>query len=128
MRCGFAPGTTTNCPEFCRVDDDSQRPIIAELNLRAGRRSIDLSDYNSAFRLFVFGISFLAGDHWASHYRLSVGLYGGAAEAACVLDNSAAVEQYSGELLARAKCFEDRFDCTLLRISMIRPCTSLHCV
>jgi predicted ATPase len=45
------------------VLDPSQKFVFAGLNLRAGRRAIDLSDYNAAFQLFQHGISFLGDNH-----------------------------------------------------------------
>lgn len=41
------------------LHDISQKHVIAELNLKAGRRATDLSDYNTALKLFQYGISFL---------------------------------------------------------------------
>ena len=93
------------------VLDPSQKFVFAELNLRAGRRAIDLSDYNTAFQLFEHGISFLGNNHWVAHYNLSIDLFDAAAEAACVLNKGTAVTAYSQQLVAHAKCFDDKLNC-----------------
>ena len=56
------------------LHDISQKHVIAELNLKAGRRATDLSDYNTALKLFQYGISFLGGDCWTADYKLSIEL------------------------------------------------------
>ena len=93
------------------VLDPSQKFVFAGLNLRAGRRAIDLSDYNAAFQLFQHGIFFLGNDHWAAQYDLSIDLFDAAAEAACVLNRLADVTFYSGQLYEHAKCFDDKLNC-----------------
>ncbi len=93
------------------VFEPTQKIIIAELYLKAGRRSIDLSDYNTAFDLFVHGISFLGPDHWLYTYDLSLELYNAVAEAALVLNNLSAVTLYSNAVVSQARCIEDKLNC-----------------
>ncbi len=44
------------------VHEPTQKSIVAELNLKAGRRSIQLSDYNTAVKFFQHRISFLGDE------------------------------------------------------------------
>ncbi len=103
------------------VHDPSLKNVIAELNLKAGRRSIDLSDYNTAFKLFQHGISFLGDEKWTLQYQLSVALYDVVSGAAFVLNNLAAVRFYTDEVVTHARCFDDKLNCktdTMLLCSM----------
>jgi predicted ATPase len=103
------------------VHDPSLKNVIAELNLKAGRRSIDLSDYNTAFKLFQHGISFLGDEKWTLQYQLSVALYDVVSGAAFVLNNLAAVRFYTDEVVTHARCFDDKLNCktdTMLLRSM----------
>jgi predicted ATPase len=93
------------------VLDPSQKFIVARMNLRAGRRAINLSDYNAAFQLFRHGISFLGVNHWVDQYDVSLELFEAAAEAACVLNRLPDVNLYSKQLYDHAKCFNDRLNC-----------------
>jgi len=52
--------------------DPAYGSLIASLNLKAGKRATILSDFNTAFKLYKSGISFLEhdGDHWETQYNL----------------------------------------------------------
>jgi len=89
------------------VSDPNQRSILAKLNLRAGKLSIELSDYASALSLFERGISYLEDDKWTSEYELTLNLFDAAAEAACVLNKNAEVMLYTEQIVANAKSLED---------------------
>ena len=93
------------------IQDPNQRSKVAELNLRAGRMSIALSDIATAFKFFEHGISFLREDRWSVHYELSVDLYDATAEAACALEKSQAVKSYTDELVENAHSFDDSLHC-----------------
>jgi predicted ATPase len=93
------------------VHESSQNKIIAELNIKAGRRSIDLSDYNTAYKLFIHGISFLGDDRWLSNYELSLDLYNAVVEVSLILNKISAVTLYSNEVVSHARCFDDKLLC-----------------
>lgn len=95
------------------VHESSQNNIIAELNMKAGRRSIELSDYNTAFTLFVHGISFLGENHWLSNYELSLDLYNAVTTVSLILNKISAVKLYSNEVVLHARCFDDKLHCKL---------------
>ena len=93
------------------VYDNRQKCILARLNLDAGKSSIDLSDNSTAFQFFKHGISFLGQDNWATEYSLGLELFDAAAEAACVLNDSASVTFYSEKVFSNAKCSNDKLNC-----------------
>ena len=101
------------------VHDPSQKCIIAELNLKAGRRSIQLSDYNIAMKYFQHGISFLGDEKWASDYQLSLDLLDAASDAAFVLGQLDAVRLHSDEVLSNARCFDDKLHSKSLRLLLL---------
>ena len=88
--------------------------MIAGLNLKAGRLSIALSDYTTAFTLFEYGISYLGDDKWTSQYELSIDLFDSVAEAACALNKRSVVKSRVEEVVAHAKCFDDSLNCKYL--------------
>ena len=93
------------------ISDPSKTILIAKLNLRAGKLSIELSDYASALSLFEHGISYLGDDKWTSEYELTLNLFDAAFEAACILNKNAAVTSYTVQLVANAKSFDDSLNC-----------------
>jgi hypothetical protein len=95
------------------VLEPSQKHVLAELNLKAGRRSIDLSDYNTAFTLFQFGLSFLGEDSWATSYRISLDLHDSLIEVAMILNKLSTVEVYAANVIAHARCFDDKLNCKI---------------
>ena len=93
------------------VSDPIQRSIIAELNLKAGKLSIILSDYASALSLFEHGMSYLGDDKWTTHYNLTLELFDSAAEAACVLNKNELVASYAEQIVAHKQSFDDGLNC-----------------
>ena len=101
------------------VRDPSQMSVIAGLNLKAGRLSISLSGYTTAFMLFEHGISYLGNDKWTSNYDLSTELYDAVAEAACALNKRTALTTHVNELVDHAKTFDDCLHCKLYHLSSL---------
>ncbi|KAL3760370.1 hypothetical protein ACHAWU_000345 [Discostella pseudostelligera] len=95
------------------VLEPSQKNVFAQLNLKAGKRAIELSDYNTAFTLFQHGISFLGDDDWKSYYQLSLDLYDAVAEAALILNKLADVTTYTDIVVLNARCFDDKLHCLI---------------
>ena len=92
------------------LSNPSQRVMIAALNLKAGKRSIDLGDRNTAFHFFQNGVTFLGEGSWATRYELSLNLLDAASDAASVLGNGTAVTMYTEQIFANAKCTEDKLN------------------
>ena len=93
------------------VHDNDQKGVIAGLNLKAGRLSIILSDYATAFTFFQQGITYLAEDCWTTQYELSLNLYDAVAETASSLTNIDAVKLYTDTLVEHARTFDDSLHC-----------------
>jgi predicted ATPase len=94
------------------IQDPNHRSKIAELNVKAGKLSIVLSDYTTALKFFEYGISFLREDCWtALLYQLSVDLYDATVEAAFALEKFQAVKSYTDELVENAYSFDDSLHC-----------------
>ncbi|KAL7545068.1 hypothetical protein ACHAWF_008430 [Thalassiosira exigua] len=96
------------------INDLGQQNMIAMVNLKAGRRSMALSDFNTSLKMFQHGVSFLAEGHWNKNYALSIDLFNAAAEAACHCNNNTAVTSYSDQMLIHAKSFNDKLNCELI--------------
>ena len=107
----FAAVNQINLGGPIAVHDPSQTHVIAELNLKAGKRSIELSDYNTALKLFQHGISFLGDNHWMDNYQLSLDLYDAAADTALIINNPSAVAHYTDLVVLHARCFDDKLHC-----------------
>ena len=112
------------------VHDPSQKIVFAELNLQAGRRSIELSDYNTAVILFQHGISFLGDDAWKTNYQLTLELHDAAAESALNIHKLSMVSLYADCVVLNARCIDDKLLCkdTLLFYvsSLLTFLTSSH--
>ncbi|KAL7538397.1 hypothetical protein ACHAWF_010802, partial [Thalassiosira exigua] len=94
------------------LPNSKQKVMVAELNLKAGKRSIELSDFSTALKLFEHGISFLdQEERWTAQYKLSLDLFDAAAEVACNLNDPGAVKKLSQEVGAHAKCDNDNLNC-----------------
>lgn len=103
------------------LPDSKQRDMVAALNLKAGKRSIELSDFSTAFSLFQHGISFLDKDKcWKSQYALSLGLFDAAVEMACALNGGEAVRRLSEQLLANTRCDDDKLNCLYAVVKSLR--------
>jgi len=103
------------------------RRKLAELNLRAGKQSIILSDITAALKFFEHGISFLVEGRWTVHYQLSVDLYDAAAEAALVLEKNDAVKLYTDELVDNAVLFDDSLNCKFwMPLGLVLYTSTLH--
>jgi hypothetical protein len=90
------------------LHDISQKHVIAELNLKARRQATDLTDYNTALKLFqYYGISFLGGDCWTADYKLSIELCDAAAETALRLNKLS--ENFFTQ--TKLECFDEELNC-----------------
>ncbi len=106
--------------------DPSQKPIIATLNLNAGAKCIELSDYASAFRYFRNGIAFLSPNHWDDQYDLSIELYDSAANAACDLNDLVLAEDFARTIISHAKCLEHKMNALYITAKSSRKKLSLR--
>lgn len=100
--------------------DPSQKPVIARLNLNAGAKCIELSDYASAIRYFTNGVAFLGPNHWNDQYDLSIELYDSAADAACELNDLVLAEDFAKTIIYRAKWTEHKLKAFYVTSKILR--------
>ncbi|KAL7536583.1 hypothetical protein ACHAXR_007263 [Thalassiosira sp. AJA248-18] len=89
------------------VKDVEQSLLIANLNLTAGHKAIEMSDYSSAYSFFDNGISFLRKRHWQEHYDLSLALFDAASKCALVLGDLTILTLLSEQVIQYAQSFDD---------------------
>lgn len=98
------------------IFDADKKHVVASLNLIAGKRASQLSDFQTALSLFRHGILFLGADCWDKHYDTTLELYNSAAEAAVIVNDLDAVNLYFDAVNLRAKCVDDKLDCICAKV------------
>ncbi|KAL7494687.1 hypothetical protein ACHAWT_005408, partial [Skeletonema menzelii] len=81
------------------VEDERQYAIVANHNLRAGKKAMEMSDFEAAYSYFDNGITFLRKKHWEEHYALSLEMFDLAAK--CALANGDFISMMSAESLEK---------------------------
>ena len=66
------------------VTDIAEKTSLAELYLYGGQKALLSAIFRSAYEYFTQGIKLLSLDSWKEQYQLTLDLYTGAAEAACL--------------------------------------------
>ncbi|KAL7439121.1 hypothetical protein ACHAXM_006808 [Skeletonema potamos] len=97
-------------PEAVNVQDERQNAFIANLNLRAGKKAMEMSDFEAAYSYFDHGISFLRKKHWEEHYSLSLELFDLAAKCALTNGNILNLKLLSQQVLRKSQSFEDQLN------------------
>ena len=94
------------------VQYDGQIVIAASLNLRAGKKAIDMSDFITAYSYFEKGITFLRKKswHWTEHYELSLELFNLAAKCALFKGDIASLTNFSQQVMDNTRSFEDQLN------------------
>jgi predicted ATPase len=92
------------------VEDESQNAIVANLNLRAGKKAMEMSDFGAAYSYFDRGISFLRKKHWEEHYALSLELFNLAAKCALTNGDILSLKLISQQVLRKSRSFEDKLN------------------
>jgi predicted ATPase len=82
--------------------------IVATLNLRAGKKAMQMSDFKAAYSFFDNGISFLRKKHWQEHYELSLELFSLAAKCALTNGDFASMKLLIEQVLNNARTFEEK--------------------
>ena len=89
------------------VQDSRQSLTVADINLRAGKKAMEMSDFGAAYSYFSHGISFLREGYWQEHYDLSLELFELAAKCALTNGDFSNLKLYSEEVMKEARSFED---------------------
>ena len=92
------------------VQDKSQNALVANLNLRAGKKAMEMSDFEAAYSCFDNGISFLRKKHWNEHYTLSLELFNLAAKCAHTNGDFVSLQILSQQVLRKAQSFQDKLN------------------
>ena len=90
--------------------NQSQIVIVANLNLRAGKKAIEMSDFETAYSYFDHGITFLRKNHWKEHYSLSLELFELASKCALTNGDVVSLELLSDQVLLYGHSFEDKLN------------------
>ncbi len=94
------------------VEDKTQYAIVANLNLRAGKEAMEMSDFEAAYSYFDNGITFLRKKHWEEHYTLSLELFNLAANCALANGDIISLKLLSQQVIKKAQSFEDTLNVT----------------
>lgn len=86
----------------------AERERLARLNLTAAGRARDASAFSAAYTYYKLGADLVGADGWTRDYELTHALNLGAAEAACMVNDTAGMERIAAVLLARARRPLDR--------------------
>lgn len=91
--------------------DPRRKIMAAALNLKAGKRSEELSDFSTAYALYNEGISFLdPNECWTAQYKLSLDLYDAAVQTACTINDAISLRRLSSQVIAKARCGNDKLN------------------
>eukprot|EP00985_Skeletonema_marinoi_P006075 scaffold2639_cov69-Skeletonema_marinoi.AAC.1 len=92
------------------VHDKSQNVTVANLNLQAGKKAMEMSDFVLAYSYFDNGISFLRKKHWEEHYKLSLKLFDLAAKCALTNGDIVILKLLSEQVIAYVRSYEDKLN------------------
>ncbi len=101
------------------VIDSEQALVVANLNLDAGKKAVNMSDFFSAYSFFNHGISFLRRGHWTDHYDLSLELFNLAVKCALMNADHESVKVLTSQVMHNAKCFEDKCQAISYTITLL---------
>jgi len=92
------------------VQERSQNVTIAKLNLQAGKKTMEMSDFVAAYSYFDNGISFLRKKHWEEHYALSLELFDLAAKCALTNGDIVSLKILSEQVIAYGRSYGDKLN------------------
>jgi predicted ATPase len=103
------------------VIDDEQAVVVADLNLDAGKKAMNMSDFFAAHSFFDHGISYLRlrREHWNEHYDLSLELFNLAAKSALMNAEHDSLKVLTEQIMHNAKCFEDKLQAISVKVGML---------
>ena len=101
------------------VIDEEQAVVVAKLNLDAGKKAMDMSDFFAAHSCFKHGISYLRRGHWDKHYDLSLELFNLAAKCALTNADHDSLKMLTEQIMQNAKCFEDKFQAISVNVTFL---------
>ena len=101
------------------VSNPLDRITMAKHNLDAGKRSMAMPDFSSAYSFFDNGISFLGEENWRNQYSFSIELHELAAKTALATGNIQRVSVLSDRIFKKATSFVDTLNAHFIVISSL---------
>ena len=92
------------------VEDAEQSVLVANLNLTASLKAMEMSDFVSAHSFADHGITFLRKGHWKDHYDLSLRLFETASRCCLVTGDVVTLKILSEQIERYAKTFSDKLN------------------
>jgi len=83
---------------------------VARLNLKAGKKAMTLSSFDSAAKYLLVGVSLIKEESWNSEYELSLELHDTVCEALFVIGDWEKLLPNIQEPLQKARCFADKLN------------------
>ncbi|KAL3817360.1 hypothetical protein ACHAXA_004486 [Cyclostephanos tholiformis] len=115
----FTAANQINLGGVAPVRDSEQAVLIANLNLTAGCKAMEMSDFPSAYSFLDHGISFLPKGHWQDHYDLSLQIFDAASKCALLNGNFSNFNILTDECLKSAKRFEDKLNTMFNKVTAL---------
>ncbi|KAL7546668.1 hypothetical protein ACHAWF_010003 [Thalassiosira exigua] len=100
-------------------NDPAQCQLFSQLNLKAGKKSMAVTDFSSAVKHFNSGITFLSPNHWRDQYKLSLSLFEHSALALWQDGNNEQAVNQVNQVLSSAKSFEDKLKSYCVFVNVI---------
>jgi len=95
-----------------------ERLLLAQLNLRAGKKAKAATAYELALKYLTVGAELLAADSWQTHYELTLQLYRERAECEFLVENYAQAEKLFDLVLDHATTNLDRVTVYSTRVNL----------
>lgn len=115
----FSTVNQINSANSFGVTEEALHIKFAELNLKAGRISLDVSDFQSALSYMKAGVSLLNGWQDGQYYDLSLQLHELAVLVSYLNADMALMKKYLRVLFENASCFEDKLHGYLVMIQSL---------
>eukprot|EP00804_Cyclotella_cryptica_P007107 CCRYP_014514-RA/>CCRYP_014514-RA protein AED:0.02 eAED:0.01 QI:0/1/0.8/1/1/1/5/397/1398 len=101
------------------VQDAEKYHQIANYNLMAGKKAMEMSDFSSAFSFFDHGMTFLRKKRWQDHYDLSLELFNLAAKCALTIKDLTSLTVICDEVLINARNSDDTLNVSFILMSAL---------
>ena len=98
------------------ITDPAEKILLAELNLKAGKKAQAAVAYHAALQYFKTGIELLPPSRWQTHYEMTFELYAGYAQNAYQTIQYATAEECINLLLKEAKTNLEKVEILSMRV------------
>lgn len=92
---------------------------IAFLNLKAGKKAMEMAAFAFALTLFEQGMQSLHEEHWLNDYQLSLELFDCALKCSYAIGDHKKLHVFSEQVISSAKSFEDKLNATFYSFSSL---------